>query len=303
MFEDKDETILARWLAGELTSEELAEFEQSEEFREYQQIARGMESFKKPAFHKEQLRDKVQGKLDHGSKGKVRYLKPLLYVSSVAASLLLVLGIFFDEVSYTTATGQQLSAVLPDGSQVQLNAQSVLTHKRFFWNSNKKVSLKGEAFFSIEKGDGFSVQTTSGTVSVLGTRFNIRARKSTFELVCYEGKVQFDAVSIQEKAILIEGDVLRLEADQLERERTDSEKPSWTGGKSTFNNSLLIHVIEELEIQYGIKIQHSLGGNTDHFTGSFVHDELEIALKSVFVPMGIDYVLAPDKKTVVLKLP
>lgn len=303
MFEDKDETILARWLAGELSPEELTEFEQSSEFKEYLRIAQGMERFKRPAFNKAQLRDKLQDGINRPSKGKVQYLKPMLYISAVAASLLLIIGIFFNEVSYSTGAGEQLAVVLPDGSEVQLNAKSTLTRQRFLWNDDKKVTLDGEAFFSIEKGEGFSVRTTSGVVSVLGTQFNIRARKATFELICYEGRVQFDAAAISEKAILTQGDVLRLEEAQVDRERTDMEKPTWTSGRSTFNNALLIHVIDELEIQYGIVIRHDLGANTDHFTGSFVHNNLEIALKSVFAPMGMDYQLAPDHKTVILRSP
>lgn len=303
MFEDKDDTILARWLAGKLTDEERTEFEQSPEFGEYEQIARGMERFKKPDFDKEVLRNKVMDALERPNKGKVIHLKSLFYAVAVAASVLLVIGLFFNEVTYTAPIGKQLAFELPDGSEILLNAKSQLTHQRFFWKNNKVVHLSGEGFFKIEKGDGFSVQTLSGTVSVLGTQFNIKARNTIFELACYEGKVQFNAAKGNENAILTKGDAIKLIEGDIKKETILQEAPTWINGKSTFTYALLNEVIQELEIQYGITVQNNLEANTDHFTGSFVHDNLEIALKTVFTPMGIAYELSNDQKTVILKAP
>ncbi|MGB5820371.1 MAG: FecR domain-containing protein [Saonia sp.] len=303
MFEEKDETILARWMAGKLTPEELAEFEQSPEFREYEQIAQGMERFKKPSFDKEALRTKVLDSVNAPQKGNLRVLRPLLYISGIAASILLVIGLFFNEVTYSTQTGEQLSITLPDGSTVQLNARSQLTHQRFFWENNKTVHLQGEGYFSIEKGDGFAVGTASGTVSVLGTQFNIKTRKASFELACYEGNVQFDATNTKEVFVLTQGDGVKLIEGAIKEGNIDARGPTWISGKSTFENTPLSDVLYELEIQYGINFQNEPNLNVDHFTGSFVHDNLQIALKTVLVPMGIEYKLSNDQKTVILKSP
>lgn len=305
MFEDKDDTILARWLAGELTPEEQEEFENSAEFLEYQQISQGMERFKKPNFNTSALKDKVLRQIENEEpKSKVIRLKPLYYAIGIAASLALIIGIFFNEVSYSTSFGEQLAVDLPDGSTAQLNADSKLTHKRFFWKKNKLVNLKGEAFFKVEKGDGFRVETKSGTVSVLGTAFNVRTRSTNFSLACYEGKVKFETGKPNEEAILEHGDGINLNAEGvIEREKLKESSPSWTQGVSTFTNVVLVEVIQELEAQYGITVQHNLANDNDGFTGSFVHNDLEIALKTVFVPMGITYEVSENQKTILLKTP
>ena len=149
MFEEKDDNILARWLAGELTEAEQAEFEKDETFLEYQQIAQGMEGFKKPEIDKETLRSKLHAAINGQStkKGRAINLRVISIVSGVAASIVLVIGLFFNEISYTAPIGKQLSVNLPDGTLIELNADSKLTRKRFFWNNNKVVKLEGEGFF------------------------------------------------------------------------------------------------------------------------------------------------------------
>ncbi len=302
MFEERDDTILARWLAGELTPEEQRAFERSPEYTTYENLARGLDRYKKPEFDKDRLKNQVWNHINASSKGNVIPLKPLYYSIAVAASLLLFIGLFFNQVTYETGTGEQLAIILPDGSEIQLNAKSKLQRNRFFWNSNKSVSLEGEGFFIIEKGQDFSVQTKAGTVSVLGTEFNVKTRTAFFELACYEGKVRFDN---QKKAIsetLAVGQGLRID-NKLERITIERSTPDWVDGKSTFTSTPLSEVIAELEAQYDINIMSQRINISHHFTGSFTHNDLDLALKTVFVPMGINYQLSEDQKTLTLIVP
>lgn len=305
MFEEKDDTILARWLAGELSPEEREEFESSPEFREYEEIVQGLERFKRPNVDTGALKQRVMVEMERKSAGssKVVRMRPLFYAMAVAASIVLVVGLFFNKVTYTTGFGERLTVDLPDGSVVQLNAASEISRNRFFWSSNKEVNLSGEAFFEVEKGDGFRVTTQSGTVSVLGTKFNVRNRSSNFELACYEGKVGFDASQTGEQAVLVQGDVIKLVNSRIEKGKLQTGKPSWIQGRSTFSNVPLQEVIQELEAQYGIKVQSQTAMDQERFTGSFVHNDLNVALKSVFLPMGLNYQLFKDGKTVLVTTP
>ena len=300
MFEEKDDTIMARWLSGELTKEERAEFEASSEYAEYQRLANGLEAFQKPVFDKEALREKVWDGIQNQKSNKVIRLRPLYYTIAVAASLLLLFGLFFSQVSYETNYGEKLTVELPDGTKVNLNSQSSLKHNRFFWNRNKTVDLVGEAFFSVTKGDDFKVETESGTVSVLGTEFNVKARPSLFELYCYEGKVRYQNLPENQEAYLEAGDAVKLGDNILLELKHGDLGPFWQTGSSRFSNTELLVVMKELEIYYDISFDFTPGVVQGHFTGTFVHDNLDLALKSVFVPMGIEYELSGDQKTVVL---
>ena len=72
---------------------------------------------------------------------------------------------------------------------------------------------------------------------------------------------------------------------------------------SRFSNTELLLVMKDLEVQYGLTFDYGPDLVQGHFTGTFVHDNLELALKSVFVPMGIQYELSEDQKTVKLHAP
>jgi hypothetical protein len=86
-------------------------------------------------------------------------------------------------VRVSAAPGRRELVTLPDGSRVELNAGSTLQYARLFsgWRVNgarvRQVSLDGEAFFSVTRGGGtFVVRTPDAAVTVLGTRFDVRAR-------------------------------------------------------------------------------------------------------------------------------
>lgn len=295
MFENKDDTILARWLEGTLTTKENLEFEQSPEYKEYQQIVNGLERFEKPFFDKEALQNNIKKEINTPKKGKVVNFKSFFYVVSVAASIALIFGIFFNEITYKTGVGEQLAFTLPNGSNIKLNAQSQLTHNRFFWKNSKKVTLQGEGFFSVKNGLGLAVETSSGTVTVLGTKFNIKTRDNLFELSCFEGKVSFQTAPTKEKVILTKGNSIKLIDQILEKNTIKNNTPSWINGKSSFNNVPLSDALNELQIQYGITIEKGNIDTSKRFSGSFFHDNLDVAIKTLLIPMSIEYELEDNK--------
>ncbi|WP_420401919.1 FecR domain-containing protein [Flagellimonas sp.] len=299
------ETIWAKWMAGELSPEELSSLEQHPEFEEHRRIIQGMERFQKPAFDKEALRAKIiqhRGAKVHPKpkSPKVVSLKWWGYVGAAAAVIALLFGVLFVEVEYSTAPGETLVVELPDGSQVQLNSNSSLSRKRFLWNSSKEVALEGEAYFKIQKGDGFTVQANSGIVGVLGTEFNVKDRGTAMEVACFEGKVRFKSRDGQHESYLTKGMRVRLEGDQFEEGTFSKDSPDWMQGRSVFNSISLGEVLVEMEAQFGIRFEVNGADISQRFTGSFTHENVDIALQTVLVPMGIPYQLDPDKKVVIL---
>ncbi|MBO9732805.1 MAG: FecR domain-containing protein [Chitinophaga sp.] len=77
----------------------------------------------------------------------------------------------------STPKGGQYQVVLPDGSQVWLNAASSLRFPVTFTGNNRTVSLTGEAYFEVAQNarQPFMVHTSGMDVKVLGTHFNVMA--------------------------------------------------------------------------------------------------------------------------------
>lgn len=75
-----------------------------------------------------------------------------------------------------TPRGGEYSVVLSDGTKVWLNSESELRYPVHFSGKERKVYLKGEAYFSVTKQQEhpFVVCSDQACVTVLGTEFNIR---------------------------------------------------------------------------------------------------------------------------------
>lgn len=84
-------------------------------------------------------------------------------------------GLVFNTL--TTARAQQYRLVLPDGSQVWLNAASSLRFPAAFSGTERRVELTGEAYFEVkhDAAKPFTVAVGEMDVQVLGTRFNINS--------------------------------------------------------------------------------------------------------------------------------
>ena len=65
---------------------------------------------------------------------------------------------------------------LSDGTKVWLNAETQLRIPTAFVGTERRVFLKGEAYFDVTKNDKqpFIVETDLGEVKVYGTQFNVK---------------------------------------------------------------------------------------------------------------------------------
>jgi len=77
----------------------------------------------------------------------------------------------------STPRGGTYQVVLPDGTEVWLNADSKIMFPSQFTGAKRQISLEGEAYFQVakDKAHPFIVQSKGQEVTVLGTHFNINA--------------------------------------------------------------------------------------------------------------------------------
>lgn len=226
-------------------------------------------------------------------KGRVRQL--VLRVAAVAAMLT---GVFFawnyfftDPLTTIVAETASTQAIrLPDGSSVKVNAESELSFLKADWEQERVVSLEGEAFFSVKKGQTFTVKTPNGQVQVLGTSFNVYSRGKTLEVTCHTGKV---AVTNHkgDKQVLTPGlrtwtnatGTLQPAAPVSDLAKSDA----WRMGQFYFANEPLELVFEELERQFGVKIEASRATKDRPATVYFSNSNLDSALYTVCWPMNL----------------
>ncbi|HEX8270511.1 MAG TPA: FecR domain-containing protein [Flavobacterium sp.] len=283
-------TFLSDWLAGKLSDEQLKERVSDADFAAYQQIRELTTSIgvADPDMNANYL--KVRERLKNGSQQKETTTRRLYPFAAIAAALLTFFGLYqffaFSNSNFT-AIGQTSIVHLKDNSAVTLNANSTISYPGLF-NYNRKVKLKGEAFFNVAKGRSFIVETQQGSVEVLGTSFNVISRAGFFEVICFEGLVEVNSKG--QSVLLRPGDAIRLLGGQLETwSDKQATQPTWINGESSFSNVPFHFVIAQLQNQYHVDVQYPQKLEQTKFSGAFPNNEIDAALQSICLPLNLEY--------------
>ena len=284
------EFFLAQWFEGSLTDAEAQDFLSEKEFLAYKELQSGLLSYEQATRPEKETFDAIQERIKQ--QGIKRGFFSRKWVAAIAAVFVVCLGLAYflntPQVSIETGFAAQKTSKLLDGSEVILNAKSEMHYDADRWDNDRTVYLTGQAYFKVEKGSPFTVETDQGTVQVLGTQFDVISVTDYFEVHCYEGKVgvRFDEV----ETILTAGQSIRkINGNDPERQDVEDKKPSWTEGESRFKSIPLEYVILALERQYGLQFETAAIDETVVFTGSFRHTNLNLALITIFKPLEIQY--------------
>lgn len=217
----------------------------------------------------------------------------------IAASLLIVaiasFTIYFSQkVSVSTSNAEFKTMTLPDNSTVILNAASSIEYNSISFYFNREVDFSGEGFFKVQKGSSFEVVSENGTTKVLGTQFNVIARKGKYEVACVEGKVKVNTKI--SSAVLSAGMQTKLLDDRLSNPQPIKEETAaWRQGEFYFENDLISEVFETLQLQFGVTIQYR-GDANRRYTGYFTNKNLEEALRLVCLPLQLDYTMISNSE-------
>ena len=295
-----NEYLLKKWLNNDLTPEEEKIFMEQDDYAANQAIIDNAAAFKASQFHT----------IDDFNSFKHRYQKSnekvkslnwkssLLKIASVIiVAITLYTAFYFNNTtSIKTLATEKTIIELPDASQVVLNSVSEISYNKNTWKSARSLNLKGEAYFKVSKGNTFDVVTSHGTVSVVGTEFNVKQRQNFFYVTCYEGTVRVKSDTLSR--LLQAGDSFKIYQGVLSESHSQLLEPEWINNSSTFHAIALKDVLSELERQYNIEITHK-GINTSRlFTGGFTHSNLEEALISITQPMNLKYELNSSNRVV-----
>lgn len=297
----KNEKEILKWLNNDLSREEIEDLKQSEDSKTLEKIAHYASQLETPKVdaHAALASFKTRNKTKKETKVRSLNFKTLYRVAAVLLVLLSSAYFFYINIAttYETEIAQTKTVFLPDQSEVILNSRSKLSFNEKKWDDRRDLTLEGEAFFKVKKGQTFSVNTSSGIVKVLGTQFNVKERKNYFEVNCYHGlvSVTFNNTTIK----LPPGKTFRVINGSIDRlEDFNAEKPSWIEKESSFDSIPLDQVLAELERQYDIKIKAEGVDTSKLFTGSFTNTNQEIALQAVTIPLQLGFRM--QGKTVIL---
>jgi len=186
----------------------------------------------------------------------------LAYAFALMIIALLAGPKIYDLVTHITVSAERGSKIeinLTDGTSVRLNSESSLKYKRNFNSESRIVNLSGEGYFQVVKGDyPFTVNTQYGTVTVLGTKFNVLARNENVEVVVNEGVISFipkkQGKPKTDKVIVKAGLYVNTN-DLTPQPLPHPEYPGWIHDKLILNKTNLEIVCAKIERKFDVNIE------------------------------------------------
>lgn len=248
----------------------------------------------------ESVLEKITKRKEIKKPHRIQMRRALLVAASIALLIAsTTIWVFVSKETLISSPGQHLSIVLPDNSEVMLNASSSIEYNKLLWNLQRKVHLDGEAYFKVTKGSNFKVQSKRATTQVLGTRFNVYARNTSYIVKCFSGLVQVESnnedTKLLEAAEYIE---LKPSGSLSPIMQFDAHKEDWKQGVFRYKQQELQLVFDELARQFQVEL--NIKGNITgrQYTGLFKAGDLDLALQMVCTPMQLDYQISNNQVSI-----
>jgi transmembrane sensor len=230
---------------------------------------------------KEELWDSIRKETIAADRRKVVSMRAWWIAAAAVVALALVIGGFASQNSIMSGD-EKLAVALPGGSASELGANSSLHYSSIGWAFARKVALKGTATFEVTKGRKFTVHTSEGDVTVLGTKFLVaeNPQDTVLHIECYEGSVKVDTES---------GCEVLQKGEKADCSRKGIVKAEILPEFITYDGVALKEIIEKIESVYNVKVAGGEKYSNMTFSGLMPTGNLNDALDIVFGSCGIEF--------------
>lgn len=215
-----------------------------------------------------------------------------------------------------TPRGGQYRLLLPDGTEVWLNAASSIRYPASFAGKERRVTITGEAWFDVAKNKSkpfFVDVDDKASVEVLGTSFNINAYSDepVINTTLLEGKVRITSRIPQQKrpadnmdlptVILRPGQQATIDKPGMMKVDIADRNivMAWREGVFRYNYTNFDEVLRQLSRWYDIDVQYEKGIPDQKFTGEIRRDYTLSQALSILEGMDVRFRLE-GKKLIVL---
>lgn len=213
------------------------------------------------------------------------------------------------EVIYNTVStprGGQYKVVLPDGTQVWLNAASSIKFPTSFTENRRNVTVTGEVYMEVAKDatKPFIVSVNNSEIEVLGTHFNVMAygNEEALETTLLEGSVKFRS---GDKSILLKpGEQSRLGNNgdiKLNKDADADLITAWKNGMTAFKSTDLKTIMRQVERWYDVDVNYEGAIASRKFTGEIPRDVKLSALLKLLEASKIKFTIDGTNKKLTIK--
>lgn len=197
--------------------------------------------------------------------------------------------------------------VLPDGSTITMNKGSMLTYPEEFSKNERRITFKGEAYFSISSDEKrpFIIESGNTETTVVGTEFNLISRADTMvQVIVTEGKVALSLKENTEEEIFIEpgqvGEFLAGGGGLEKRKNRDRNFLSWKSGILQFDNQDIKSALAQISRHYNVDMVID-NDEFNNLTFTAVFNDLSIEEVTESLQLILDVEINQNGNTYVLK--
>lgn len=229
----------------------------------------------------------------------------------------------------STRYGSKSRITLPDGTTVWLNSGSnLLYNNKNFGESDREVTLSGEAFFNVthDSEHPFIIHAGKINVEVLGTSFDVKnyPDDKTVEATLIKGSIEVTFTNDPSRKVLLKPDekLTVYTNGKTETQNLKAAKPeikneykvspltilpedstvvetAWVQNKLAFIGESFPQLAIQMERWYNIKISFANNKVKQyHFTGIFVDETLDQALKALQITAPFHYTIEKNEVTI-----
>ncbi len=156
----------------------------------------------------------------------------------------------------------EYNTILPDGTKVWLNSETILAFPSRFVGDERVVNVKtGEAFFEVKHDPEhpFIVNSGQSKVKVLGTVFNLRSYPDELDkqITLIEGSVSLQLKDSESSIVLAPGEqalVYNNDQEMKVNQVNVQYYTAWKDGQFAFFNERLDKILKRLERWYDVEI-------------------------------------------------
>jgi len=207
---------------------------------------------------------------DNGVKIKKTVDGQLVYDASAGAALNQNAENSVAYHTIVTPVGGQYEVILPDGTNVWLNASSSLKFPVNFTSAtSRNVTLTGEGYFEVMHNEHkpFIVNSDNQLVKVLGTHFNINTYTDEPQTITtlFEGSVEVTKLNSknEDRKIIKPGQQAMVSLNKIEVADANLDAAlAWKNGYFNFNNEELSSVMRKIARWYDVEVVISEGVQT-----------------------------------------
>jgi transmembrane sensor len=236
---------------------------------------------------------------------------------------------------YEIPLGSKGKAVLPDGTQVWLNAGSKLSYATDYNTGSRTVKLIGEGFFEVVTNPKkpFIVQAKGLDIKAYGTAFNVKAYSDDKEVITtlVRGKVNIEGkdnlnmpftIQMRPKQCVryLVTNQFRNLANNTKETKTETHKildidsqktkdltikidtvktelyTSWKDDRWVIENAKLLDLIKDLERRFGVNFTiNSEELKKYHFSGTLQNENIEQVLNILRLTLPVKYTIQKNK--------